>query len=114
MPKGRGRVQITLSIDDRGDITVSPTVVHLTRGHAGVEWIYDMNQARRRYPVSEFGCMFAEGTPFGDIEFTSKAAQSGRVRRDAPLQSYHYAVTITSGTRIFQITGCPEIIIRAQ
>src|SRR5512141_838865 len=93
-----------------GDMTVSPTLKVLSvKDGDSVQWEVD---AAGPIKIEHFSLIFADGTPFRDLEFDDKRPASGPVRPDAVLRSYHSSVTVTAGNRIFQIPGCPEIIIR--
>jgi hypothetical protein len=93
-----------------GDMTVSPTLKVLSlKDLLGVRWEIE---AESPIKIEHFNIVFAGGTPFGDLVFHDRQPLSGPVRKDAELRSYHYSVTLTAANRIFEITGCPEIIIR--
>ncbi|HZX93602.1 MAG TPA: hypothetical protein VFE90_03740 [Myxococcales bacterium] len=107
---GLAKIKLVLH-NNEGDMTVSPTLKVLKLGDLqGVHWEVD---AAGPIKIDHFNIVFPDGTPFTDMIFSDAQPQSGQVRREAKVRSYHYTVSFTAANRIFEITGCPEIIIRA-
>jgi hypothetical protein len=110
MRRGNNKIKLHLHNKD-GDLTVSPTLKVLKLGDTqGIVWEID---GASELPIKAFTCNFYDGTPFADLSFSNARPASGGLRPNLDLRSYHYSVTVTSDDRIYEIAGCPEVIIRA-
>lgn len=102
---------ITISVDDDGNLTVSPTTLFAAK-HDRVSWECD---------DGGFLVSFKDQTPFEEVNIGhthSGATPPKPFRRNVNPGTYHYAVVVgqiveerEGGVVLTMTAGCPEIIV---
>ena len=94
---------VTITVDYEGNFSYEKGVLRVKAGDS-VCWIC---------PSGNFAVSF-ERSPFEDVHISGEqgARSAALTVEDVPYGSYHYAVAVALGPRIWINAGCPEIIVR--
>jgi len=94
---------IGIDIDGRGSMAVTPSMLRVDAGDT-VQWCC---------PSGPFTIMLKEGTPFikGMDAFSCQGTPSSPLTVAQNVKgTYHYAVAVYDGSRLYMDAGCPMLL----